>query len=177
MRHAIKDETDNGDTYLEKPHLNIEGLKNYRPVSNLSFKSKLTEKVVAARLIAHLQRNNLQEPLQSAYRQYYSIETTLMKVQDDILHILDIRKGAALLLLDLHVSASFDTIILLETLRHDVGITGECLKWIECYLQERGQTVFMSVHHSQTTPLKCGVPQGSVLGPFCSPTKPFHWHV
>ena len=90
-----------------------------------------------------------------------------MKVQDDILLMLDGRKGAALLHLD--PSAAFDTIdhtILLETLRHEDGITGECLKWMECYLQERRQTVFMSGHHSQRTPLKCGVPQGSVLGPF-----------
>ena len=48
---------------LKKSHLNSKELKNYRPVSNLSFTSKLTEKVVAARLIDHLQRHNLQEPL------------------------------------------------------------------------------------------------------------------
>ena len=80
---------------LKKPTLNSDELKNYRPVSNLSFVSKLTEKVVAARLIAHLKRNNLHEPLQSAYRQYCSIETALLKVQNDILHILDKRSGAA----------------------------------------------------------------------------------
>ena len=110
--------------FLKKTTLNSDELKNYRPVSNLSFVSKLTEKVVAARLIAHLQRNNLQEPLKSAYRQYCSI-----KVQNDILHILDKRNGAALLLLDL--SAAFDTIdhgILLHTLQHEVGIKGECLR-------------------------------------------------
>ena len=102
---------------LKKPTLSSDELKNYRPVLNLSFVSKLTEKVVAARLIAHLQRYNLQEPLQSAYRQYCSIETALLKVQNEILHILDKRNGAALLLLDL--SAAFDTIdhgILLHTL-------------------------------------------------------------
>ena len=128
--------------------------------------SKLTEKVVAARLIAHLQRNNLQEPLQSAYRQYCSIETALLKVQNDILHILDKRNGVALLLLDL--SAAFDTIdhgILLHTLQHEVGITGECLRWIKCYLRDRSQAVRISGKQSEDTPLTCGVPQGSVLEP------------
>ena len=48
---------------LKKSYLNNKELKNYRPVSNLSFTSTLTEKVVAARLIDHLQRHNLQEPL------------------------------------------------------------------------------------------------------------------
>ena len=61
MKHAIVTHL------LKKPTLNSDELKNYRPVSNLSFVSKLTEKVVAARLIAHLKRSNLQEPLQSAY--------------------------------------------------------------------------------------------------------------
>ena len=70
--------------------------------------SKVTQKVVAARLIAHLQRNSLREPLQSAYRQYFGIETDLLKLQNDILHIINKRKGAALLLLD--PSASIDTI-------------------------------------------------------------------
>ena len=42
---------------LKKPTLSSDELKSYRPVSNLSFVSKLTEKVVAARLIAHIQRN------------------------------------------------------------------------------------------------------------------------
>ena len=151
---------------LKKPTLNSDEFKNYRPVSNLSFVSKLTEKVVAARLIAHLQRNNLQEPLQSAYKQYCSIETALLKVQNDILHILDKRKGAALLLLDL--SAAFDTIdhgILLHTLQHEVGITGQFLRWIERYLRDRSQAVRISGKQSENTPLTCGVPQGSVLGP------------
>ena len=115
--YSIEDEAGNNKLFL-KSTLDSDELKKYRPVSNLSFVSKLTEKVVAARLIEHMQRNNLQEPLQSAYKQYCSIETALLKVLNDILHILDKRKGAALLLLEL--SAAFDTIdhgILLHTLR------------------------------------------------------------
>ena len=49
---------------LKKPHLDAEVLKNYRPISNLSFVSKFTEKIIAERLISHLQNKNLQEPLQ-----------------------------------------------------------------------------------------------------------------
>ena len=135
---------------------------------------------MAARLIAHLQRNNLQEPLQSAYKQYYSIETALLKVQNDILHILEKRKGAALLLLDLN--AAFDTIdhvILLHTLQHEIGITGECLRWIQCYLKDRGQAVRISGKQSKHTPLKCGVPQvlrsgTSSIFHIHYPTGPYH---
>ena len=42
-------------------------LKNYRPVSNLSFISKILEKVVANRLQAHIKNNHLSNRLQSAY--------------------------------------------------------------------------------------------------------------
>ena len=46
---------------LKKPCLNSEILKNFRPVSNLPFLSKLTEKVIARRLFAHLQDNGIME--------------------------------------------------------------------------------------------------------------------
>ncbi|KAK6181819.1 hypothetical protein SNE40_009602 [Patella caerulea] len=48
---------------LKKPSLDPDELKNYRPVSNLSFISK---KVVAKQMICHLRCNNLIEPYQSA---------------------------------------------------------------------------------------------------------------
>ena len=44
---------------LKKPGLDKEVLKNYRPVTNLSFTSKVLEKVVAKRLDDHMLDNNL----------------------------------------------------------------------------------------------------------------------
>ena len=52
---------------LKKPSLDPELCKNYRPVSNLSFVSKVLEKVVVAQLNKHLKENDLEEPFQSAY--------------------------------------------------------------------------------------------------------------
>ena len=49
--------------------------KNFRPVSNLSFVSKLVEKVVASQLKKHMMENNLLEKYQSAYRPGHSTET------------------------------------------------------------------------------------------------------
>ena len=142
---------------LKKPHLDAEVLKNYRPISNLSFVSKLTEKIVAERLISHLQNKNLQEPLQSAYRKHCSTETALLKVQDDILKNLDKRKGVVLLLLDL--SAAFNTVdhgTLINTLENEVGVTGECLAWIQSYLEERQQRVIINNSRSESRTLKVG---------------------
>ena len=39
---------------LKKPELDADELKNYRPVSNLTFVSKLVERVVASRLVSYL---------------------------------------------------------------------------------------------------------------------------
>ena len=77
---------------LKKASLDPEVLKNHRPVSNLSFASKIIEKVVATRLNEHLSRNNLMEDMQSAYRQFHSTETALLCVKNDILIALDQRK-------------------------------------------------------------------------------------
>ena len=52
---------------LKKPTLDPDENKNFRPVSNLSFLSKVLEKVVASQLDHHLTLNNLHEPNQSAY--------------------------------------------------------------------------------------------------------------
>ena len=164
---------------LKKSTLDSGELKDYRPVSNLSLVSKLTKKVVAACLIVHLQRNNLQVPSQSAYKQYCSIETALLKGQNDILHILDKRKEAALLLLDL--SAAFDTIdhgILLHTLQYEIGITGECLRYLKCSLKDRSQAVRISGKQTKDTRLTCGFLQGSVLVPLLfSKYTLSHWPV
>ena len=93
---------------LKKSDLDPNDLKNYRPISHLSFLSKLIERVIAARLSSHLSFQNLMSKLQSAYHKFHSSETVLLYGQNDILASLDAGHSTALLLLDL--SAAFDTI-------------------------------------------------------------------
>ena len=68
------------DAYV-KPLLKNPGLgtayKNLRPVSNLQFLSKVTEKAVFDQLHSHLAENDLYPLLQSAYRKQHSTETEL----------------------------------------------------------------------------------------------------
>ena len=74
---------------LKKSHLDHEVLGNYRPISNITFLSKLIEKVVAFRLNTYINRHGLLEKMQSAYRTYHSTETALLCVHNDILLSLD----------------------------------------------------------------------------------------
>ena len=151
---------------LKKMSLDSEILKNFRPVSNLAFISKLIEKVVAARTMTQIVDCHLHELFQSAYRKYHSTETALARVQNDILQCLDGKSAILLVLLDL--SAAFDTIdheILLSILSSRLGITGNALAWFKSYLSQRFQTVNINGAKSVSQELKFGVPQGSVLGP------------
>ena len=72
---------------LKKPCLDSEILKKKKncPVSNLTFLSKLIEKVIARRLFAHLQDNGIMEEFQSAYKTKPSTETALLRVYNDVM--------------------------------------------------------------------------------------------
>jgi len=52
---------------LKKTGLDAEEWKNYRPVSNLTFLSKMVERVIASRLTTYLSGHSLMPHLQSAY--------------------------------------------------------------------------------------------------------------
>ena len=81
-------------------------LKNYRPVSNLHYISKLTEKVVTGQIEIHLENNNLLDPYQSGYRKHHSTETAVLNIMNDILSMKDCHQATALVSIDL--SAAFD---------------------------------------------------------------------
>lgn len=143
-------------------------LKNYRPVSNLSFISKIIEKCVALQVTEYTMKNGLCEKMQSAYRTGHSTETAILKVKSDLLHHISNQQVTALILLDL--SAAFDTVdhgILLERLATRFHITDTVLKWFKEYLTSRTQSVIIDGSESTCVHLCQGVPQGSVLGPLC----------
>ena len=60
---------------IKKPGLDREMLKNYRPVSNLFFLSKVIEKVISIRILGHILDNNIVESFQSTNRAGHSLST------------------------------------------------------------------------------------------------------
>src|SRR6218665_3838902 len=65
---------------LKKPTLPPCELSSYRPISNLSFLSKLLERVVSVQLTGYLSSAGLLPVHQSDYRRFHSTETALLKV-------------------------------------------------------------------------------------------------
>ena len=127
--------------YPQKSSLDKEVFKNYRPVSNLNFMSKILERVVAVQLQTHLDEAGLMTAFQSAYRKHHSTESALLNIHNNIL--LNMAKGSvnALTLLDL--SAAFDTIdhTILDRLNVYYGISELALGWFKSYQLGRTHSV------------------------------------
>ena len=66
---------------IEKVSLDRNIMKNYRPISSVSFISQILAKVLSI--------NDLMEHMQSAYKKHHSTETTLLVVQNDLLMAID----------------------------------------------------------------------------------------
>lgn len=140
--------------------------KNYRPVSNLQFISKLIERVVKIRLNKHMKENNLNSDFEHGYKEEHSTETLLLKAINDLLIACDNQQPTVVLLLDL--SAAFDTVdqeILLEILEEEIGIKGRALDWFRSFLIGRTQRVKIGESYSYEAILKFGIGQGTILSP------------
>ena len=74
---------------LKKPTLDVDELKNYRPISNLTYLSKILEKVVHDQLNTYVTTNGLYAKFQSGYRKHHSCETAVTRIHNDILMLID----------------------------------------------------------------------------------------
>ena len=69
---------------LKKSTLDPADISNYRPVSNLSFLSKLLERAISRQLTHYLEAESLLPRNQSAYRANHSTETATLRVYSDL---------------------------------------------------------------------------------------------
>ena len=138
---------------------------NYRPVSVLPVFSKLLEKVIYRRLYNFLTKYNILFNNQYGFRKNHSTALALIHLYDKLSSAIDNRKFTIGVFIDL--SKAFDTVnheILLAKLQH-YGVRGTPLKWFKSYLSDREQFVSYNGYSSSHKRVKCGVPQGSILGP------------
>ena len=158
---------------LKKRILNKDSMKNYRPVSNLSFLSNVLEKIMVNQLNSHISSSNTSNQYQSTYRRFHSTENVLRKIHNDIIASMDADRVTALTLL--HLSTAFDAIdhsTLLRRLDEWFALTGKALDWFKSYLTGGCQRIKLVDYKAY---LNFRVPQGSVLGPLLSPFTPLHW--
>ena len=149
---------------LKKTTLNPEDLNSFRPISNLSFLSRLIERVVAIWFIEHVEANKFLPKFQSAYHANHSNETAVTAVHNDIIHSVD-RKDHLSVLILLDLSTAFNTVdhgILLAVLERRFRISGIAFQWYCPYLTEHAQTFQVGMVLSLTYNIDCSVPQGSV---------------
>ena len=161
---------DNWKSALVVPLMKKTGLdpifKNYRPVSNLTFVSKIIEKAGLAQYVDHLDNIGMSTSDNSAYKCHHSTETLLVKIFSDIVNNIDNKKVSMLVLLDL--SAAFDTVnlsILSTIFTHRFDIHGNALNWFHSYLQNRNMRILIDNIISDYHQIEYGVPQGSCIGP------------
>ena len=139
--------------------------ENYRPISVISAVAKLFEKLVYLQLSSFLRLNGILVEQQSGFRQQHSTETALLSSTNEWLFNMDRGLLSGVLFLDL--KKAFDTIdhhILLSKLEL-YGIKGTSLKWFESYVSGRSQICSVNSKMSAARQIKCGIPQGSNLGP------------
>ena len=138
---------------------------NYRPISLLPAFSKILEKLVYARLLDHLNKYKILSDNQFGFRKHHSTEFALTLLYDKISSAIENNELTLGIFIDL--SKAFDTVdheILLAKLQH-CGIRGVAHRWFSNYLNNRKQFVQFNENKSSCHVIKCGVPQGSILGP------------
>ena len=102
---------------------------------------------------------------QSGFRPLHSTLTALLDVTND--WFLNMDKGLLNGVLFLDLKKAFDTmdqIILLGKLKL-YGVCQASPNWFASYLTNRTQKTFVDGARSDSCTIKCGVPQGSILGP------------
>ena len=140
-------------------------ITNYRPISVLSFFSKVFEKIIYNKLIEFMDHSDILYSYQFCFRQRHSTQQAIITLVNKITSCLD--NGYLVIGVFLDLKKAFDTVdhkILLKKL-YAYGIRGVALKLLESYLSGRFQYVVYDYQQSATLSITCGVPQGSVLGP------------
>ena len=117
------------------------------------------------RLLHFIEKLELLYCYQFGFRKKHSTELALIHLINKVATSIDENKLTAGVFLDL--SKAFDTIsheILFYKLEH-YGFRGIALSWIKSYFKNRKHFVQFGKIKSSEAITRCGVPQGSILGP------------
>ena len=139
--------------------------ENYRPISLLPIFSKIIEKIIYSRMYNYLTKNNLIYDKQFGFRSNHSTNHALISLSEDIKLNMDKSFYSAGVFIDLQ--KAFDTVNhkLLSNKLFCYGFRGLSHSLLVSFLSNRKQFVSIQGFKSEIMDVKCGVPQGSTLGP------------
>lgn len=138
---------------------------SYRPISILPVFSKVFEKIINLQLQNHLQLHNIISPTQYGFQRNKGTLDALIQFANQSLAALNYSNVILGIFIDF--SKAFDTIdhqILLKKLKA-YNFSSKTVQLFESYLSNRTQCVKISNVYSCPLNIRCGVPQGSILGP------------
>ena len=140
-------------------------VNNYRPTSIIPIIARVFEKAIYDQFYKYLADNSMLSNCQSGFRKLHNTMTTLLKSTDE--WRLNIDKGQINGVVFIDLKKAFDTVdhsILIDKMRR-YGLNEQTLNFFTSYLENRSQRCFVNGHLSQKVSVRCGVPQGSILGP------------
>ena len=136
---------------------------NYRQISILPSFSKIFEYIMAGQVSTYFE--DIFSIYISGFRKGYGCQSVLLKMVEDWKYALDCGNMVYALFIDL--SKAFDSLPHSKLLKKldAYGFSEAALKLMQSYLEERKQRVKIGEILSSWKEVKCGVPQGSILGP------------
>ena len=128
--------------------------------------AKVFERILYNQFCEYLtENNNLISCNQSGICLLHSTATALLETTDNWAFSIDKSNVNAVIFLDL--KKAFDIVdhsILLSTLKA-YGVGSKLSNWFKSYLDNRTQKCLVNGSLSDSQPLTCGIPQGTILGP------------
>ena len=135
---------------------------NYRPISVIPIITKVFERIVYNQLFHYLDDNKLLLGCQSGFRSLHSTLTALLQATNA--WSVNIDNGLLNGVVFIDLTKAFDTIdheIILRKMSY-LGVDQAAIKLFSSYLRRCNVSGKLSFART----LSCGVPQGSILGPF-----------
>lgn len=138
-------------------------IMNYRPISKLCIISKVFERIVYNQLYSALKQSF--SSTQHGFLKGRSVVTNLVLLNDSLTSYMD--SGCQVDVVYTDYSKAFDRIQhdLLVCKLQKVGISGDLLRWLTSYINNRSQAVVVKNYMSGWVRVPSGVPQGSLLAP------------